>query len=258
MHKPRTLFERLSTIEAAMNHSQLRTHMRFGTLLAFRGCGVALRASAFRRLGGWPTTLAEDIDFSHALLRNGHRIQYEPAALVSTREPPTVFDLQRQRVRWGRGAAYSFFSRKDQRYRRFLKSPQFIIYFAHALLLFFALSGFFVWQLSLTALPVLTLTLLSALAPAQALAIVGKSAGLLFSEVYLTAFLAALLHVAILIAPATISPRPSGGGSWAREYIWLLPWLVLVPLSLLFYAQGALIGIRDKRRRRRELDFKYW
>jgi len=85
VHKPRTLFERLSTIEAAMNHSQLRTHMRFGTLLAFRGCGVALRASAFRRLGGWPTTLAEDIDFSHALLRNGHRIQYEPAALVSTR-----------------------------------------------------------------------------------------------------------------------------------------------------------------------------
>ncbi len=248
VHKPRTLFERLSTIEAAMNHSLLRTHMRFGTLLAFRGCGIALRTSTFRKLGGWPVTLAEDIDFSHALLRKGFRIQYEPAATVHTREPATVFELQRQRVRWGRGAAFSFFTRKDQRYRRFLKSPQFIIYFSHALFLFFALSGFFVWQLSLAALPTLTLTLLSALSAQQALLIISSSTGLLLSDIYLTAFLAALLHVAILISPT----------AGRREYLWLLPWLVLVPLSLLFYAQGALIGIRDKRRRSKELDFKYW
>lgn len=248
VHEPRTLFERLATIEAAMNHMHIRTHMRFGTMLAFRGCGVALRTSTFRKLGGWPETLAEDIDFSQSLLRNGFRIHYEPAALVSTREPPTVFDLQRQRVRWGRGAAFAFFTRKDHRFRRFLRSPQFLLYFSHALFLFFSLSAFFLWQFSLTALPVLSLALLSAITLKQAALVLGASAAALLSDVYLTAFLAALVHVGILIAPT----------AGRREALWLLPWMALIPLSLLFYFQGAFIGMRDKWRHRKQLDLRYW
>src|SRR5262249_59640663 len=56
---------------------------------------------AVRDVGGVSAqTLAEDTDFTMAILRAGWRVVYEPDALAWTEAPSSVRQLWRQRYRW--------------------------------------------------------------------------------------------------------------------------------------------------------------
>jgi cellulose synthase/poly-beta-1,6-N-acetylglucosamine synthase-like glycosyltransferase len=68
----------------------------------------AWRTSAVREAGGYHTdTVAEDADLTMALLRNGHRVQYEDLALAYTEAPINANGLMRQRFRWSFGILQS-------------------------------------------------------------------------------------------------------------------------------------------------------
>jgi GT2 family glycosyltransferase len=79
---------------------------RFGS-----GANTALRASVARRLGGFDTHLGagtpsaggEDLDLYIRLLRAGHTLTYEPAAIVWHRHHADVAQLRRQLLRYGTG-----------------------------------------------------------------------------------------------------------------------------------------------------------
>jgi cellulose synthase/poly-beta-1,6-N-acetylglucosamine synthase-like glycosyltransferase/peptidoglycan/xylan/chitin deacetylase (PgdA/CDA1 family) len=61
----------------------------------------AFRRAAIRDAGGLsPQTLAEDTDFTMAVLRAGWDVVYEPAAIAWTEAPATLRQLWRQRYRW--------------------------------------------------------------------------------------------------------------------------------------------------------------
>jgi cellulose synthase/poly-beta-1,6-N-acetylglucosamine synthase-like glycosyltransferase/peptidoglycan/xylan/chitin deacetylase (PgdA/CDA1 family) len=61
----------------------------------------AFRRSAVHRVGGVSAqTLAEDTDFTMAVIRAGWRVVYEPAAVAWTEAPSTLRQLWRQRYRW--------------------------------------------------------------------------------------------------------------------------------------------------------------
>jgi cellulose synthase/poly-beta-1,6-N-acetylglucosamine synthase-like glycosyltransferase len=104
---------RFVEMENDFNHFVQSAAARRGTLVSFRGCSAAIRSDAFRSLGGLPETLADDIDFSAALLRKGLRIAYAPEASAFTREPETLGQLNRQRARWGKGSLRSFLRNRD-------------------------------------------------------------------------------------------------------------------------------------------------
>jgi cellulose synthase/poly-beta-1,6-N-acetylglucosamine synthase-like glycosyltransferase/peptidoglycan/xylan/chitin deacetylase (PgdA/CDA1 family) len=59
------------------------------------------RRAAVRDVGGVSTqTLAEDTDFTMAVIRAGWRVVYEPAAIAWTEAPSSLRQLWRQRYRW--------------------------------------------------------------------------------------------------------------------------------------------------------------
>ncbi len=61
----------------------------------------AFRRTAIRDAGGVSEqTLAEDTDFTMAVLRAGWRVVYEPTAIAWTEVPATLRQLWRQRYRW--------------------------------------------------------------------------------------------------------------------------------------------------------------
>ncbi len=61
-----------------------------------------------REAGGFQIdTVAEDADLTMALLRNGHRVEYEDQALAFTEAPTTANALMRQRFRWSFGILQS-------------------------------------------------------------------------------------------------------------------------------------------------------
>jgi GT2 family glycosyltransferase len=69
---------------------------------------LALRAETFRSLGGFdasfPSAAAEDREFAERALRAGHRLVYEPAAVVGHRHRLTARAFLRQHYGYGRGA----------------------------------------------------------------------------------------------------------------------------------------------------------
>jgi len=79
-----------------------------GAVSVVPGAIGAWRVSAVREAGGYHTdTVAEDADLTMALLRNGHRVQYEDLALAYTEAPINANGLMRQRFRWSFGILQS-------------------------------------------------------------------------------------------------------------------------------------------------------
>jgi len=61
----------------------------------------AFRRAAVRDVGGVPQdTLAEDTDFTMAVIRAGWRVAYQPSAVAWTEAPASLRQLWRQRYRW--------------------------------------------------------------------------------------------------------------------------------------------------------------
>jgi len=84
-----------------------------GAVSVVPGAICAWRIEAVREAGGYHVdTVAEDADLTMALLRNGHRVEYEDLALAFTEAPTTANALMRQRFRWSFGILQAVFKHK--------------------------------------------------------------------------------------------------------------------------------------------------
>src|SRR5271166_5290114 len=75
-----------------------------GAVSVVPGAIGAWRVTDVREAGGYHVdTVAEDADLTMAILRNGHRVEYEDRALAFTEAPTSANALMRQRFRWSFG-----------------------------------------------------------------------------------------------------------------------------------------------------------
>jgi peptidoglycan-N-acetylglucosamine deacetylase len=84
-----------------------------GAVSVVPGAIGAWRIEAVREAGGYHVdTVAEDADLTMALLRNGHRVEYEDLALAFTEAPTSANALMRQRFRWSFGILQAVFKHR--------------------------------------------------------------------------------------------------------------------------------------------------
>ena len=236
---------RLISLENQFINSFFKIHMFFGSLVSFRGCGVAIRRDVFEKMGGWPKTLIEDTDLSARILADGYRIQFEPSAIVKTKEPENLAKLNRQRFRWGKGSLFSFI-RHRKTYRN---NSQFILYFLPYILLCIALLGFALWQTSLYAIPFASLLILYSFSIKEAVILGALVLSPLLSNV-LSAAAGSVAHIALL----THSEKKD-----ISDILLIIPYICFfVPAIMFFYIKGIISGIRDRKHNRSEIDFNCW
>lgn len=234
-------------LENSFISSLFKTHMFFGSLIAFRGCGVAIRKSVFQAAGGWPQTLIEDNDFAGTLFKMGHKIQYDPEAIVRTKEPETKEALKKQRMRWGKGFTYTFLHHR----KTYFRNPQFSIYALPYLLLTFAIIGVFFWQTSLYFIPLISVYVLYTFSLTQFIQIMPLLLLPIFTNLLSSLLPASLGHVALMTIPEKKHD--------VKDILLIIPYtFVFVPLVIYYYMRGMISGIRDKKNHRPELDLNYW
>ena len=84
-----------------------------GAVSVVPGAIGAWRVEDVREAGGYHIdTVAEDADLTMALLRNGHRVEYEDQALAFTEAPTNANALMRQRFRWSFGILQAVFKHR--------------------------------------------------------------------------------------------------------------------------------------------------
>lgn len=239
------LLTRMISLEHQIESSLFKVHMFFGSMIAFRGCGITIRRTTFEKLGGWPYTLIEDTDLGARMVSSGIKIHYEPEAYVSTIEPETVRELKSQRKRWGKGTIYSFINHR----KFYKKNSQFILYFIPYILLAIGVIGFLTWQTLLYFIPLISLYLFYT-AGLQEIALLLILLTLpIFSNTFTAVTAAATSHIAIM----------TYGEKRKTEWIYIIPYIfIYLPITLTFYIYGIISGIRDKRAGKKEIDFKDW
>ena len=241
----RGIFPKLASLENSFNSTMFKADMYFGSMLSFRGCGIAIRRSFFEKVGGWSETLIEDVDFAAKVLESGHKIQYEPSAIVRTREAETIGELKNQRIRWGKGSAYSFLNFR----RTYSHSSQFSLHYFPYIFLIFGIIGILIWQFYLF----IPLLILYALYSYSLTSFVGTV--LLFSIPLLYIFFAVVVtgslgHLTIV--------------TWrenkkAEELALLVPYLFFYyPLVIFFYLRGMASGFSQRRYNKREFNLSDW
>jgi peptidoglycan-N-acetylglucosamine deacetylase len=242
-----TIWTRLAYLENSFISSLFKTHMFFGSLIAFRGCGVAIRKSVFSKVGGWPNTLIEDNDLAGILFERGYTIQYDHESVVRTREPETLASLKKQRMRWGKGFTYTFLRHR----KTYFGNPQFSLYALPYLLLSFALIGTVFWQTSLFFIPLLSIYILYTLSVTQFIQILPLFFIPIFANVFSSLLPGSLGHVALMTIPEKKHDY--------KDLLLVIPYtFVYVPVVIFYYARGIISGIRDKKNKRDELDLSYW
>lgn len=80
-----------------------RTQSLFQGTLVAQGAFSIYRREGLKEIGGWPSTVGEDIVVTWGLLRAGYRIGYAENAFAFTRVPENLGGYYRQRKRWARG-----------------------------------------------------------------------------------------------------------------------------------------------------------
>jgi cellulose synthase/poly-beta-1,6-N-acetylglucosamine synthase-like glycosyltransferase len=220
------LMQRLVSLENSYNSTMFKMHMFFGSMISFRGCGIAIRKSAFEKLGGWSKTLIEDSDFAAKALHSGYRIQYEPHAIVETIEPVSFSEMKRQKLRWGRGAGFSIFNNR----KAYAETRQALFHF----LPYVALN-------SILVLIVLKQTLSVTLTPSYLYDFISMLA---------TIFAFVTVHNFIIMWPERMK--------WTDAIYVPLYTILYMPVVLVCYIGGIAAGIAARARHRTELDFKHW
>ncbi len=218
---------RLAGVENAFTFALIRMNTFFGSLIGFRGCGIAIRKSVMKRLGGWPNTLLEDNDLAARIANKGMRIQWEPLAIIKTTEPPNRKRLRNQKIRWGKGSFFSY----ARHWRFYMKTPQFLMFFLPYLLL----SMFMIDTLLIG-------TVMSLI----------YDVPMFFAFVLyqiILAFLAMLLHSVIMVWSTGDRRDP------LEIFVFVFFYF---PLTTYYYFLGLVKGIQMKRRKEPELDFKHW
>jgi len=243
--KSKRILPRLAALENNFNSSFFKADMFFGSMISIRGCGVAVRRDFFEKVGGWSETIVEDVDFAGKTLRAGYRIHYEPSAIVRTKESETLKDLKSQRIRWGKGAAYSFLNYRSV----YSKNTQFTLHFFPYIFLIFGVLGILAWQIYIF-IPIVLLYALYSFSAANFATIM-----LLLLIPLLYGFFAAvatgsLSHLTIV----TWREKESPG-----EIVLLIPYLfIYMPLVIFFYFRGMASGFSSRRFTKKELDLKDW
>lgn len=242
----RTMIAKLISLEHSILSSFFKIHMYFGSMLTFRGCGVAIRRSTFEKMGGWPETLIEDVEFSARLIDSGYTIQYEPTALITTNEPETRAELASQRYRWGKGSLFSFIHNRHSLW----KKPQFFLYFYPYILLGFAVIAFLFYQSAMVTLPVISLFLLYAFSAKEFAILTIALLALVFSATAAAVVTGTVTHLALLAFPESVRRH--------NPLLLLAFILYFTPLAMYAYLRGMRDGIRDLRQHRNELNFNDW
>ena len=241
----RKLLPKLASIENKFDSSLFKAHMFFGSMISFRGCGVAIRRSFFEKAGGWSETLIEDVDFAAKTLKSGKKIQYEPQAVVRTRECETVAQLKSQRVRWGKGSAYSFINYRSM----YSGNKQFTLHFFPYIFLILAICGIFTWQLYLF-VPLMFFYFLysfsfSNLASTALVLLIPLLYG-----IFAVIVTGGLGHLTII----TWRERER-----TQDIILLIPYLFFyLPLVIFFYFKGIISGFSQRRYSKNEFDLEDW
>lgn len=238
------IMPKLVSLENKFNSSLFKMDMFFGSMISFRGCGVAIRRSFFNKVGGWSKTLIEDTDFAGKTLEAGYKIQYEPSAIVRTREAETIGELKSQRVRWGKGSAYSFLNFRHT----YSRNSQFSLHYFPYIFLMFGILGILLWQLYLL-IPLMFLFLVYSYSSANVATII----------VFLTLplFYAFVVLVTAVLSHLTII-------TWrekerTQDMLLLIPYLFFYyPLVIFFYFRGMLSGFSQRRFSKKELNLDDW
>ena len=78
-----------------------------GTLVA-QGAFSIYETNALKAVGGWPSTVGEDIVLTWSFIAAGWRVSYAENAFVFTNVPEDYASYYRQRKRWSRGLIEAF------------------------------------------------------------------------------------------------------------------------------------------------------
>ena len=241
-----TLLTKLISLEHSILSTFFKIHMFFGSLITFRGCGIAIRRSSFEAAGGWPETLIEDVEFSSHLVGQNQIIQYEPEAVVKTREPETMAELSRQRFRWGKGSLFSFINNRHSLW----KKPQFLLYFYPYIIISFAILAFLSYQSAVVTLPVISLFLLYAFSIKEFSILILSLLAIIFSTTAAAVVTGTVTHLAVLAFPESVRKH--------NPFL-LIPFLFyFVPAVLFAYLKGMKSGIADLRHHHHQLNLNDW
>ncbi|MEM5812314.1 MAG: glycosyltransferase family 2 protein [Candidatus Aenigmatarchaeota archaeon] len=242
--KSKSIISRLASIENNFNSSLFKAHMFFGSMITIRGCGVAIRRSVFNDVGGWSKTLIEDVDMAAKILKAGYKIQYEPYAIVKTKEPETIAELKNQRTRWGKGTAYSLINHHSM----YSKNKQLLIHFVPYIFLTFAIIGTFLWQIYIF-IPIILIYLLFSYS-LTTLEILMIFIIQIIYWIFMAVITGAISHLTII----TWKERES-----RSESILLIPYVLFYsPLVLFLYIKGMISGFSYRRYSKKELDLRDW
>ncbi len=95
-----------------------RAFAALNSITVVPGALGAWRREAVLQAGGFTNdTLAEDAALTMALLRLGHKVEYEPAAIALTEAPDTIGGLIKQRFRWMYGTLQAAWKNLDTLFR---------------------------------------------------------------------------------------------------------------------------------------------
>ena len=238
------ILPKLASLENKFNSSIFKMDMFFGSMISFRGCGVAIRRSFFKRVGGWSKTLIEDVDFAAKTLESGYKIQYEPSAVVRTREAETITELKNQRLRWGKGSAYSLLNYRSA----YSRNSQFSLHYFPYIFIIFGILGILFWQLYL----LIPLMLLFAIYSYSF-----SSVALIMTILAIPLFYGFAVLVTGTLSHLTII-------TWrekerTQDVLLLIPYLFFYyPLVIFFYFRGMISGFSQRRFSKKEMNLDDW
>lgn len=218
---------KMVAIENIFTHSHLRTHLYFDSLISFRGCCFAMRKNVIKKMGWWGKSITEDNDMGAKVAKSGHRIIWEPNAIVKTNEPETREELKKQKKRWGFGSIYTFFRHRWY----YMKSPQFLMYFFPYLILGGAVSLLSLWYLTYAILTISIIPILN-----------------LIAELFIIG-VASYFHITVLVYSERGFIRPSMLAKYIMYYL---------PMVSFFYFTGTLKGLKGKIKKKDEMDLSLW
>lgn len=96
----------------------LKGREKLNLFIPLTGSGQFIRRKILMGTGGWPDSLAEDVELALELVENDHKVRYADDICFWQETPSTLRSLITQRARWYRG-----YMEAALRYGRLLKKP---------------------------------------------------------------------------------------------------------------------------------------
>ncbi len=92
------------SVEYTIGHDLYKSgQSNFGLIFISPGCVSMYKTKILKKLKLEYDTLAEDMDLTLQVHRNGGQVMYVPEAIVYTQDPATIKDYIKQVIRWQRG-----------------------------------------------------------------------------------------------------------------------------------------------------------